>query len=344
MRKTLTLLALLMMGTSIANAQQDPMFTNYLFNALTFNPAYAGSSGHMVINALHRSQWVGIEGAPTTQSLTLHTPLKSERVGVGFSFVNDKIGATNSMNLNGAYAYRIPVGKGKLAIGLQGSINTFQADWSKLTYSDGIAGDPAFQGDTKLVLKPNFGAGIYYSTKHFYMGAAVPRIIEHDLTQNRVDQLPFYAKQYRHTYFTLGAAIPLKGDALVFKPSLLVKSAALDSRFKSTTDTSSANFSKVGAPTQFNVDLSLFFNQTLWIGSSFRSSVEAFTGKDDASKSSFDSVDFWAAYYLASGLRLGVAYDYSLTKIQTKSAGSFEIMAGWEFDYRVKRVVTPRYF
>jgi type IX secretion system PorP/SprF family membrane protein len=339
MRKTLTLLALLMMGTSIAHAQQDPMFTNYLFNALTFNPAYAGSSGHMVINALHRSQWVGINGAPTTQSLTLHTPLKSERVGVGFSFVNDKIGATNSMNLNGAYAYRIPVGKGKLAIGLQGSLNTWRADWSKLDYADGQANDPAFQNGTKPVFKPNFGAGVYYSTKRFYTGISVPRIIEHDLTQGRTDQLPFYAKQYRHFYYTIGTAIPLKGDALVFKPSLLVKSSALDSRLKK-----DSSFSKVGAPTEFNVDLSLFFNQTLWVGTSFRSSVEAFTGKDAGSKSSFDSVDFWAAYYLSSGLRLGVAYDYSLTKIQTKSVGSFEIMAGWEFDYRVKRVVTPRYF
>ncbi len=338
MRKTLTLLALLMMGTSIAFAQQDPMFTNYMFNALTFNPAYAGSNDHMVINALHRSQWVGIEGAPTTQTLTMHTPLKSERVGVGFSFVNDKIGPTNSMNLNGAYAYRIPMGKGKLAIGLQASGNTWRADWSKLTYVDGQGPDPAFQGDTKTIFKFNFGAGIYYSTKRFYTGLSVPRVIEHDLTQNRTDQLPFYAKQYRHFYYTIGGAIPIKGNALVFKPSLLVKAAALDSRFKK-----DSAFSKVGAPLEFNVDLSLFFQETLWVGASFRSAVEALTGKD-AGKSSFDSVDFWAAYYLSSGLRLGVGYDFSLTKIQSKTVGSFEIMAGWEFDYRVKRVVTPRYF
>ena len=338
MRKTLTLLALLMMGTSIASAQQDPMFTNYMFNALTFNPAYAGSNGHMVINALHRSQWVGIEGAPTTQTLTVHTPLKSERVGVGFSFVNDKIGATNGMNLNGAYAYRIPVGKGHLAIGLQASMNNWRADWSKLTYADGQQGDPAFLGNPNA-WKFNFGAGIYYATKRFYTGLSVPRVIENDLTQNRIDQLPFYAKQYRHFYYTLGGAIPIKGDALVFKPSLLVKEVSIDSRFKK-----DSSFSKVGAPIQFNVDLSLLFQQTLWVGASFRSSVEAFTGKDATSKSSFDSVDFWAAYNLPSGLRLGVGYDYSLTKIQSKTVGSFEIMAGWEFDYRVKRVVTPRYF
>ena len=338
MRKTLTLLALLMMGTSIASAQQDPMFTNYMFNALTFNPAYAGSNGHMVINALHRSQWVGIEGAPTTQTFTIHTPLKSERVGVGFSFVNDKIGVTNGMNFNGAYAYRIPVGKGHLAIGLQASMNNWRADWSKLTYADGQIGDPAFQGANPNTWKFNFGTGIYYSTKRFYTGLSVPRVIENDLTQNRIDQLPFYAKQYRHFYYTLGGAIPIKGDALVFKPSLLVKAVSIDSRFKK-----DSSFSRVGAPIQFNVDLSLLFQQTLWIGTSFRSSVEAFTGKD-AGKSSFDSVDFWAAYNLPSGLRLGVGYDYSLTKIQSKTVGSFEIMAGWEFDYRVKRVVTPRYF
>ena len=338
MRKIITLLALLVWGISTAYAQQDPMFTSYLFNALTFNPAYAGSNEHLTINALHRSQWFGIDGAPQTQTVTVHTPLRSERVGVGFSAVNDKIGVTNSMNFNVAYAYRIPIGRAKLSVGLQASMNNWRANWGNLTYSDGQVGDPAYAGGNPNVWKPNIGAGIYYSTKRFYMGLGVPRIIEYDLTQNRIDQLPFYAKQYRHFYYSMGVAIPIKGDALVFKPSLLLKSSALDSRFKK-----DSAFQKVGAPTEFNVDLSLFFQQTLWVGASFRSSVEKFTGKGE-NASSFDSVDFWAAYYLGNGLRLGAAYDYSLTKIQTKAGGSFEVMVGWEFDYKTKKVVTPRYF
>ena len=333
MRKITTLFTLLLLLATVAKAQQDPMFTKYMFNSLIFNPAYAGSNDHMTLNLIHRTQWWGIDGAPTTQSFTLHTPLKNERVGLGFSFVNDKIGTTNTMDFNVSYAYRIPIGKnGKLAVGLQGSVQNYRADWSKLNIAE--PGDVAFASNPNI-WKPNIGAGLYYYTKHFYTGLGVPRIIEYDLTQNRTDQLPIYAKSYRHFFYTIGAAIPIKGNALIFKPSLLVKASAPDSRFKADTA-----FQRIGAPTEFNVDLSLFFQETLWVGASFRSSVEALTG----GTSSFDSADFWVAYYLQNGLRLGVAYDYTLTKLQAKAGGSFELMVGYEFDYKTKRVVTPRYF
>ena len=331
MRKTITLVTLLMLGALAAQAQQDPMFTNYMFNSLIFNPAYAGSRDHAVINLLHRTQWWGIDGAPTTQSISMHTPMKNDRVGVGFSLVNDKIGPTNSLDANVSYAYRIPVGKGKLSVGLQGGITNWRADWSKLSIEQ--AGDIPFSENVNW-WKPNIGAGVYYYTKNFYTGLGVPRIIEYDLIPNRTDQLPIYAKQYRHFYYTLGGAIPLKGNALIFKPSLLIKSAAPDSRLRRDT-----SFQQVAAPTEFNVDLSLFFQETLWIGASFRSSIEVFQNK-----SSYDSADFWAAYYLGNGLRIGASYDYTLTKLQSKAQGSFEIMLGYEFDYKTKRIVTPRYF
>jgi type IX secretion system PorP/SprF family membrane protein len=331
MRKTITL-TLLMLGALVANAQQDPMFTKYMFNSLSFNPGYAGSRDHAAVNLLHRTQWWGIDGAPTTQSLTMHTPLKNERVGVGFSLVNDKIGPTNSLNVNASYAYRIPMGKkGKLSIGLQGGVTNWRADWTKLNIETPV--DEPFKENVNW-WKPNLGAGLYYYSKNFYTGLGVPRIIEYDLIPNRKDQLPIYAKQVRHYFYTLGGAIPLKGNALVFKPSLLVKAAAPESRFNRDTA-----FQRVGSPTEFNIDLSLFFQETLWVGTSFRSSIEAFKGT-----SSYDSVDFWTAYYLANGMRIGASYDYSLTKIQSKAQGSFEIMLGYEFDYKTKRVVTPRYF
>ena len=332
MRKFSTLFTLMMFATLVSYAQQDPMFTKYMFNSLTFNPAYAGSREHMTVNALHRTQWWGIEGAPSTQSITVHTPMKNERVGLGMSLVNDKIGPTNSIYANIAYAYRIPVGKAKLSIGLQGSMNNWRADWSKLNLQDG--NDPAYNEQNPNLWKPNVGVGVYYYSKLFYTGLGVPRLIEYDLTQNRTDQLPIYAKQVRHFFYTIGGAIPLRGNALIFKPSLLLKASAPDSRFKR-----DSSFQQVGAPTEFNIDLSLFFQETLWIGTSFRSSVEAFS-----KKSSYDSADLWAAYFLSNGMRLGVSYDYTLTKLQKKAGGSFEVMVGYEFDYKTKKTVTPRYF
>lgn len=331
MRKTITLFTLLFLATVSAHAQQDPMFTKYMFNSLTFNPAYAGSREHLTINFLHRTQWWGINGAPQTQTVTAHTPLKNDRVGVGASVVNDKIGPTNGLYANIAYAYRIPIGKkSKLAIGLQGSINNWRANWSELAIQEG--NDPVF-GQAVNIWRPNLGAGMYFYNQNFYAGLGVPRVIEYDLTQNRTDQLPMYAKQYRHYFFSVGGAIPVRGKALIFKPSLLVKASAADARFKADTTF------RVGSPTEFNIDLSFFIQEVLWVGTSFRSSAEVFSGK-----SSYDSADLWASYYLANGLRIGVAYDYTLTKLQSAAGGSFEIMAGYEFDYKTKKVVTPRYF
>ena len=128
MKKLFTILALTILVGGQSFGQQDPMFTKYMFNSLVFNPAYAGSWDHMTIGLIHRSQWVEIEGSPTTQSLTLHTPLRNERIGVGVSLVNDKIGPTNSTGLNLAYAYKIPLGKMKLSIGLQAGMENYNAD------------------------------------------------------------------------------------------------------------------------------------------------------------------------------------------------------------------------
>ncbi len=334
MRKIYLFIVLLFVGGTNLLAQQDAMFTKYMFNSLSFNPAYAGSKDHLAMNLIHRTQWWGIEGAPQTQSLIIHTPMPNERVGVGLSLVNDEIGPTNSIRANLSYAYRIPMGKGKLSIGLQGGVMHWRADFNKLSLEQGSGGDEAFEELTPSKLLPNFGAGIYYYTPKFYVGFASPQLIEYDLRDNEINT-NVWARHQRHYYFSAGAAFPLKGDALIFKPSILVKNVGLLSSFSK-----DVAFQDFGAPTEFDIDLSLMFQQALWVGVSFRSAIEGIVGD----QSSFDSADVWAAYYLANGLRIGVAYDYTLTKLQSVAGGSFEIMLGYEFDYKTKQVVTPRYF
>ena len=180
MKRILTILALTIFVGGQSFGQQDPMFTKYMFNSLVFNPAYAGSWDHMTVGLIHRTQWVEIEGAPTTQSLTLHTPLKNERVGVGLSILNDKIGPTQSTGINLAYAYKIPMGKMMLSIGLQAGIESYDSDWNQLLLEDGQGVDEAFalQG-TKFL--PNFGAGAYLYGKKFYIGFSSPQLVEYDL-------------------------------------------------------------------------------------------------------------------------------------------------------------------
>lgn len=332
--RQITLLAFFFLTLSASTrlfGQQDPMFTKYMFNSLTFNPAYAGSLDHMALNLIHRSQWVGFgEGAPVTQSFIIHSPLRNERVGVGLSVINDKVGATGTLDANLSYAYHVPVGtKTKLSVGLQAGMTNWRGDWSKLDIVDGT--DGVFQDNPNKWL-PNFGAGLYLYNRFYYLGLGVPRLIEYDLRKTDVTSTPIYAKTYRHYFASGGLALPLGGDNLIFKPSFLLKSVDWFSSFRKDEE-----FQKIGAPTEVDIDLSMFFFQTLWIGAAYRTAVERELSSDD-------SIDFWAAYFLKNGVRIGVAYDYTLTDIQRVSNGSFEVMAGYEFDYKTKRVVTPRYF
>ncbi len=333
MRKILTLLSFLIIGGTALNAQQDAMFTKYMFNSLVYNPAYAGYYDHMYISALYRNQWLGVDGAPTTQTLTLHTPLKNNRVGVGFHVLNDAIGPIEETKAFAAYSYKIPLGGTKqLAIGIQGGASYRRGDRSKLNLEQNQ--DLAFQDIGTTTVKPNFGAGIMYYSKSFYFGVSSPSLIEHDLRTDQTIESEFYAKQFRHYYLATGAAIPLNGDLLIFKPSILIKNVGLLSNLSK-----DEAFQSIGAPTEFDIDLSFLFYEQFQVGVSFRSAIEAF---DDTS--SYDSADIWMSYFLPNGLRIGAAFDYPLNDVRSVSPGSFEIMIGYEFDYSVKKTVTPRYF
>jgi len=358
MQKTYTQLTkifftLLLAGivTSSSFGQQDPMFTQYMFNSLTFNPAYAGSKNYLSANVLYRTQWLGWNarnnnlnpelttgGAPISQTFTIHTPV-NKRVGVGLSVVNDKIGATESTSANLSYAYRIPFAEGHLALAIQGGMINFRGDFRNLIARD--VDDPAFAVEQPNDWRPNFGTGIYYNSDRFYAGVSVPRLIEMTLRNTDPNENPSvreFVKSYRHFYFTMGGAIPLNGNQdFVFKPSFLVKSVGLLSEL----ERSGSSTTIIGAPTEFDIDGSIFLYKTFWIGLSFRSSFDIFITQE----SSTDSADAWVAFYLKNGLRLGFAYDFSLTPIQQRSIGSFEMSVGYDFNYsEVESVNSPRYF
>ena len=296
MKKIFTLAALCLFIVGESFGQQDPMFTKYMFNSLIFNPAYAGSKDYMYGGLLYRNQWLGVEGAPSTQTATLHTPLKNERVGVGISLINDEIGPTQTIGANLAYAYRIPLDKemkNKLSIGLQGGIENYQANWTELELENP---DPVYMENVNMML-PNFGVGVFFYNDNYYLGASIPHLIEYDLRGDAATEI--YARQARHWYFTGGAAFPLNGDALIFKPSALIKAVGL---LKSQSKIEA--FRDIGAPVEFDIDLSLMFQQTLWVGTSFRSAVGAFGSEPT---SSYDSIDIWASVFLKNGLRVGAA-------------------------------------
>ena len=320
-----TLLGLLCFG--ILAAQQDPTLTNYHFNALVFNPAYAGSHEHLSLNLSHRQQWLGLEDAPITQTLTGHTPLKNERVGIGVSLSNDHVGPSGTTDLAASYAYRMQLGarkKIKLALGLQGSMANWRSNFNTIRLAD--TDDPSFAQNLSRWL-PNFGAGAYLYTNRFYVGLSVPRLLEYDLRQAKDDTQGLVAKTYRHSYVSAGAAIPLQGSQLVLKPTLLLQQTGVLSKQKG---------QRVASPWMANVGTSLLIRELAWVGASYRTALSG--------QSSQDAANIWVAWSLRNGLRLGAAYDITLSRLRNSSSNSFEMMLGYEFDIKVKQVSSPRYF
>jgi type IX secretion system PorP/SprF family membrane protein len=313
------------------HAQQDPMFTKYMFSSMLYNPAYAGVKGYMSTTVLQRLQWTGIEGGPRTTAFQMDSPLFKGRVGVGMSLIADEIGPSDFTSLQGVYAYRLSFGDQTLAFGLQAGFEQFRVRWDQIQLQ--VLNDGAFQDPSTTWVQPVIGAGIYYEHPYFYAGFSTPQLIEQDLLDPRTQV--FFSRQVRHYYLTAGGAIPLL-DWMVFKPSLLIKIVEGQAA-----DPASGDDPLPGrAPSEFDVDLAVLLQNAYWIGVSLRS---GFPGNDLPS-AAWDSFDIWMAWTLASGIRFGLAYDYPLNKLSIVSPGSFELMIGYDFKIRKNKIVPPRYF
>ncbi|MFT5823294.1 MAG: type IX secretion system PorP/SprF family membrane protein [Crocinitomix sp.] len=243
--KKLFLIILTILSISQAeqlSAQQDAMFTHYSFNTLAVNSGYAGSRDALTVTGLHRSQWMNFPGAPTTQTLTIHAPVANEKLGLGLSLLNDRIGPTRLTSFNIDFAYKIRVGeKGKLAFGLKGGLNMRSSRLaSEVTTLE--EDDNAFQNDIQTNLLPNFGFGLYYSTSNLYLGVSTPRILENDISLDG----------QRHYFFIAGTVFPLnKRETLKLRPTAFLKLTS-------------------GAPLQLDLTALFYFNDQYWIGPMLR--------------------------------------------------------------------------
>jgi len=277
-------------------AQQDAMYSMYMFNGLAVNPAYAGSRERPAITALYRHQWTGLEGAPRTAVLSGHAPLLNDKMGLGMTLSSDNLSIFNTITLMGSYAYRIRVGKtGRLSLGVNVEVNNFRAKWQDLSLTDEY--DQAFLSARKSVISPNFGAGIYYYSDRFYAGFAVPHLLNMSLTEHfKAEGTDMVARQWKHYFYTMGAVFNF-GENVKFKPSLLFKHVK-------------------NAPFQADINAAFLFKEALWVGASYR------TG---------DALVFMTEYNFSKGIRIGYAYDYTLSQLRNYSSGTHEIMVGYEF-------------
>ncbi|WP_370087851.1 type IX secretion system membrane protein PorP/SprF [Ekhidna sp.] len=243
MRSRLLLLLFTFVAILSLNAQQQTMFTQYMFNGLAINPAYAGSHESISATALARVQWVGIEGAPRTQTFSVHSPIPGKNIGLGAFFAHDELGVTEQNTLYLSYAYRMQMSKGTLSFGLQGGLRS-----SSINYSDLGVNDPNLQSNISEA-SPNFGAGLFYSTERFYAGASIPVMMNNEIGSG--DNSDVQSKQIRHFFATAGYVFDLS-PVLKLKPSTLIKSVS-------------------GAPIEMDINANLIINDLVWFGLSYRS-------------------------------------------------------------------------
>ncbi len=303
--KYFTIAALLICSQG-AWAQQEPQYTQYMFNTMSVNPAYAGTRNALNMLLLSRIQWVGIDGAPSSQTFALHTPLNNRRVGVGFSVISDDIGPVNNTYINFNYAYRLKLTEAMtLSLGIKGGIYNYHAKISDL-----VEGDVSFADNYNATLQPNAGAGAYLYTDNYYLGISVPKLLQTDIGDSPSSTGGVVSKLKRH-YFVIAGYVYRVNPNLLLKPSVLSKFVQ-------------------GAPPSADITAQALFKDTYWLGVTYRLG---------------DAVAFLADLKLNRQLTIGYSYDITTSDLSGYNSGSHEIMISYDFDGFLKnKVKSPRFF
>jgi type IX secretion system PorP/SprF family membrane protein len=294
---------------STAIAQQDPMYSQYVFNGLIINPAYAGSHDVLSTTLLYRDQWVSIPGAPKTGTFSIDAPLKNQKVGLGLNVEFDKIGVTNFSGITGAYSYKIKFSHGALHFGVQAGVGFYNSNFTIVKYSDGGVSDEAFQNNYHDLM-PTFGFGMYYYTNRFYAGFSIPQIAGHAIQKALYSNSESaHLDLANHYFITSGYLFDLSPD-MKLKPSVLLKYVG-------------------GAPIEIDLNSTVWFYDILALGVSYRSLA---------------SLNFLCQIRLSNRLYLGYAYEYATNSLNHFSSGSHEIMLQYIFNFSHGKIVTPRFF
>lgn len=292
-------------------AQQDPQFTQYMYNTMSINPAYAGSRGVISIFGMHRTQWIGVDGAPNTNNVSVHSPIGDSGLGAGLTIGNDQIGPSVENDLGVNLSYTIKIGRDyRLAFGLKGSASLFSVDFAKLNIYD--PADPRFEYNIDNKFSPNIGAGIYLYTEKAYIGLSAPNMLEtNHYNRNANDEnTNFTVKNQIHYYLMAGYVMDLNYN-LKFKPSLLTKLVS-------------------GSPLQVDVSANFLYNEKFTAGLAYRWS---------------GAVSAMAGFQVSSSFAVGYAYDAETNKLASYNSGSHEIFLRFEiFKSSNSRMMSPRFF
>ncbi|MCH3882894.1 MULTISPECIES: PorP/SprF family type IX secretion system membrane protein [Tenacibaculum] len=290
MRNFLKLSLLLLFISVEGFSQQDPQFTQYMYNTMSVNPAYAGSRGHTTITALGRTQWVGFDGAPDTQTLSYDTPLGYSGVGLGINLVNDKLGPSHETYLDANISYTIRTGnEGNLALGLKIGGRLLNVDWSRGTFQ---SPEPRFNTNINNKFLPTLGAGVYYHKPKWYVGLAVPNFIRTDHYDDNIESV---AVERLHFFLITGYVFDLN-ESIKFKPAALLKGVQ-------------------GAPLSLDISANFLFNEKFRAGLAWRWD---------------DSISALLGFQVSDGLNIGYAYDLTTSNYSNYNSGTHEVMLRYE--------------
>ena len=302
--RTKILIFALMLTCYSGFAQQDAQYTQYMYNTININPAYAGSRGVMSVFGLHRTQWVGLDGAPTTNTFSFNTPISNSNLGVGFSLVNDRIGPTSDNTISADISYTIPMNEVyKLSFGVKASGNIFNLDTDKLDPSNPI--DPNLQNFNNE-FSPNFGAGVYLHSDKLYLGLSVPNFLQ-DSKYNDNEVAVF---QERMNFYFIGGYVFDVSPSIKFKPAFLTKMVT-------------------GSPLQVDASANFLFFDKFMLGGAYRWDA---------------AVSALAGFQVTDGLFIGYSYDMETTQLRRYNSGSHEVFLRFELFNKVSKMVSPRFF
>jgi len=293
--------------------QQEGQFTQFMNYKLGLNPAYAGSAGGIELAGIVRNQWMGIDGSPQTQLLTFSMPLVNNRVGIGANIVRQSIGVTQQYTLETAYAYRIPVPRGFLGIGLQASVRMLRVDFNQLSGTQPIEQDGAVPANVQSKLVPNFGAGLYYSGEDFYVGVSVPRLLESNIDLSDGDGT--ISREVQHFYIMGGSRIAVGSNDIELEPQVLIKWLE-------------------GAPLDMDLNVTSHFGNTFRLGVSYRLGGSRQGGFGE-------SASLLMGTEIAEKLDIGFAYDLTLSQLRDFNSGSMEVVVRYFLQREAKEVDKP---
>lgn len=305
-------LGMMMIAAPLSYGQQDAQYSQYMYNTVTVNPAYAGSREVLSVVGLHRNQWVGVNGAPKTNTLSVNFPVGYiKQIGLGFTVVNDVIGPSNETYFNIDFSYPIQVSRtGTLRFGLKAVGRFFNIDPGKLNLFD--PGNSAIGKDAGYEFSPNVGVGAYYYTDRGYVGVSAPQLFERDYLNTDANNASVVLTKERVHYYLIGGYVFDITPDIKFKPAVLTKVVS-------------------GSPLQLDLSANFMFYERFIAGVAYRWSA---------------ALSALAGFQISKSIMLGFAYDRETTELGSLSfnGGSYEVLLRFEFGKAGLRRWTPRFF